>query len=378
MAYQYGQDLSGWTPQDLATRLGTYQGQIGYESNDAGSFERNYNEQLGRLTPEMLLRRYKAINNQGHLGTAVDRMQAQAYREAVSALGRDITPAEFSQILPYFMTSNGVSQGRAFLAQMVEQEKMNPNSPLSPYNPQNPRNTLAQRNPEVQAVFQDLLKRGATQDELNHFSQMLATGQADAFTLRNFVSQLPEYRTAQDAEFRGNVAKELEGYDTSAFNKQKQDILSYYANQGMPAGTSPSLDYALTDLMGKIADKRQSFLTGLSADQYNKNTGAARDDYNTYLSRAFESEDWGRNRGAEASDYLRGRLGERQDYDQQRNDYMNFLNSQRGRRSSPWGQLAGGLIGAGIGGYTGGPTGASAGWNIGSGVGGGYDYYRNY
>ncbi len=243
-------------------------------------------------------------------GDSGERTDQRAYNFFRDTMGREPTQGQYT--------------GQAYLNQLRQQETNDPNNPNSPYNARNPKNKLAERNPEVQGVFQELLKRGATQDELNHFSQLLATGQADAFTLKNFVSQLPEYRQGQDKQFREGVASELEGYDTKAFGRQKQDILSYYANQGMPAGTSPSLDYALTDLMGKIAEKRQSFLTGLSADQYSGNKGAAREDYNTYLGRSFEGQDWGRNRGAAASDYLNGRLGERQDYQTQMMDYNNM------------------------------------------------------
>lgn len=259
------------------------------------------------------------------------RTDQLAYNMFRQTLGREPTQDEYNQALPYFhgQGAQGRWTGQAFLNQLRQQELQDPRNANSPNNPNNPNNTLGQYTQPVEDVFQELLNRGASEAELNHFRQGLASGQIDAFTLRNFVSQLPEYRERQDQQFRQGLATELEGYDTSAFDKQKQNLLSYYANQGMPAGTSASLDYALTDLMGKIAENRQKFLTGLSADQYGGRTGAARQDYEAYRDRGFGEMDYNRNRSSQMQDYLTGRLGERQDYQQQMQDYENWMNSQK-------------------------------------------------
>lgn len=264
-------------------------------------------------------------------GGDAERTDQLAYNLFRQTMGREPNQDEYNRILPYFhgQGAQGRWTGQAYLNQLRQNELNDPTNQNSQYNPNNPQNTLGQYTGQVENLFQELLNRGANQSELDHFRQLLATGQADAFTLGNFIKQLPEYRQREDTQFRGDLAKELEGYDTSAFNRQKENIISDYARRGVNIGTSPALDYALTDLMGKISENRQKFLTGLSAEQYGGRTAAARGDYENYLNNIIENQNYGKRRQDTLGDVITNRMYEGQDYNRQMQDYLDQMNNER-------------------------------------------------
>lgn len=314
------------------------------------------------------------------------------YQTAQDTLGRDITPNEVAMFTPYFGsgTPKELEAGRATLAQVAEQEKNSPEALNKKY-----QEGATQYGGQVGNVFQDLLKRGASQPELDHFGKMLASGQLDEYTLRQFVSQLPEYRqredeaaaatrATEDTAAREQLASELGKYDQEAFSKAKENVISRYAQAGIQ--NSSALDFALTNLMGDIQKERSAYLADVARRDYESNRGFRREDYlgnkdllrqdyMTNLDRMFGSQDYARSRSDQLSDMMRGRSYNVADYTTQRNDLLNLLNEQRnqGQRRGGIGGLVGGLVGAGVGSMAG-PQGAMAGYNIGQGTGGIYDY----
>lgn len=306
---------------------------------------------------------------------AHDAVQQSAYDEMVSALGREPTTDEYSQLVQAFQGPNWAVNGRAAVSQYAQQIKSDPNNPNSPANPHNAgyQDYLAPYTGSVSEQYQSILGRAPTSDELQHFSSILASGQSDAYGLQNYLKQLPEYTNAQDAQFRTGLNDELAGYDQKAFGREKNDIMADYARRGFGVGNSPSLDYALTDLMGKIAENRGGFLANLSAQQYGGNKQLAVGNYQNSLNQMYDQNQANRQRQNQLTDSYMNRGYEGADYLTQKNDYMNYLNSQK-KRGNPWGQLIGGAIGAGAGAYFGGPQGAQAGYGVGSGLGGSYDY----
>ena len=304
------------------------------------------------------------------------------YKTAQDTLGRDLSANEFASFVPYFGSGSPkeMEAGRAAFAQYAEQQKNSPTGIGQKY-----EQGAEGYNSQVQGVYNDLLKRGATQDELNHFGKLIASGDVDAYTLRQFVSQLPEYRekedaaisakrTEEDAAARTQLAGELGQYDQDFFNKAKENVISRYAKAGTM--NSPSLDFALTNLMGDIQKQRSAYLAdvarrdyesnrGFGREDYLQNKGLLREDYGNSLDQMFGNQAYGRQRSDQLSDLLRGRSYDVADYTTQRQDLMSLLAQQQGsNRRGGLGSMAGGLIGAGIGSF-GGPAGATAGYQIG-------------
>lgn len=291
---------------------------------------------------------------------------ANIYREASNLLGRDLTQNEFARFAPYFGTGSprDIENGRAALAAFAEQEAKSPQALQA---------KSGQYSGDVNSIFNDLLKRGASQEEINHFGGLLASGEVDPYTLRQFVQQLPEYTSARDQESRSRLNDELSQYDQQFFSKGKEDVISRYAKAGIQ--NSPSLDFALTNLMGDIQKERSAYLSKLAREDYSKGRDVQRDDYLTSLNRMFGEQDYGRQKGDAYSNLLLNRSFNSQDYQRQQDDLMRLLSNQPRQKRGGAGQLIGGLAGAGIGyGLTRSPQGAQAGYSIGSGVGGGYDY----
>lgn len=330
-SWQSGSGPETWTPEELATKLGTYVGQIGYDSNQGGSFEANYNQYLNQLTPDLLVKRYDSLNNGNYFNTGLDKLQKQAYDTAKSILGRGPSGSEFAQILPAFQGPNGLMTGRAFLSNLAQQYKSNPN--LDPSAAQNNRNPQDTSN-SITQQFQSILGRAPTADELAHFSQAIQSNQTDAYGLGSFLKTQPEYTNAQDKNFRGSLNDELQGYDQTAFDRMKGDVVSDYASRGFAPGASPSLDYALTDLMGKITENRSKYLTQLSANQYGGNKDLATSDYKDTLNQMYSDSQSRNSANSSYGQSLLDRGFSGADYDAQKNDFTNYLNSNRPNNSN--------------------------------------------
>lgn len=237
------------------------------------------------------------------------------YASAQELLGRDITPQEFAQFKPRF--ADNADTGRAYLAEFAQQEAKSPQA-------------LEKKAPQyagqVNKTFQDLLARGATQEEADYFGRLLATGQVTPYEVNQFVQALPEYQTKQDTAFRGGLESELAQYDEKAFGRERENILSQYTKAGLQ--NSSALDFAITDALGKLQEQRGAFLGSLSAQQYGGNKDAARRDYESQRNRYFEGQDYSRGRGDAYLDYLTQRADQGADYTRQRNDYLQFLANQ--------------------------------------------------
>lgn len=331
---------------------------------------------ISNLDPNQLLARYGGINQGGGIenyyqqnyGVGAPREikdagNYQAYQSFQSMMGRPPTSEEFAQIVPIFQQADGQKYGNAWLAQYKQQYDADPRNRLK---------DAPRFSESINQQFQSMLGRGATQDEINHFGSLMATGNVDAYQLQDFLRGTTEYQQGQDKQFRSGLSKELEDSDVRYFDRAKQGVLSQFMQNGTMG--SSALDSALADLMGQIAEKRQGFLSQVSSQQYGANKDLAIGNYNNARNDYFGEQAYKRGQASKQQDYYQGRSDNLTDYNRQQQDYMNYLNSQGGRRKAPWGQIAGGAIGGGIGAFMGGPTGAAAGYQIGSGVGGGYDY----
>lgn len=317
------------TPDQLALQLGSPGYTPGYDSNQKGSFENNYNQALNRLTPAQLIQRYSKVNP-NQLNTALDQSGYQAYQSFKSLFGRDPSTNEFSQILPAFQGPNGQMNGNAALANMQNQYKSNPAiDPTSTQNTQTPTDIQGQ----VTQQFQSILGRAPTSDELSHFTQAIQTNQTDAYGLGSFLKQQPEYTNAQDATFRNSLNTELQGYDTTEFDKEKSGVMADYMSRGMAPGTSPSLDYALTSLMGNIAQNRSSYLANLSASQYGGDKQLAEGNYQNTLDQMYSTNQSNLSNQRAYGQQLLNQGFQGADYQTQQNNLMNYMGSQPQQRS---------------------------------------------
>lgn len=287
------------------------------------------NGRLEQLTPEQRLARYETLNSSqdqdlrhylSEIMRGDEKTFQQGYDTFKSMFGRAPSSTEWAQLVPIFGGAEGQQRGNAAIAQMFEAYKQSP---------EYLRTQAGQYSDELDPVFDQLLGRDFSSSELDYFGQQLAGGRS-MFEIEQMLKQSPEYQQAEDKRFRTGLASELEGYDTSFFNKAKENVISRGARAGGGVGTSSALDFALTNLMGEIAEKRGQYLAGLSSSQYAGNKDAARADYTAGRDRYFGEQEYDRRRRDSQEDYYRDRADDDRDYQRQFNDMMAMQNRNRG------------------------------------------------
>lgn len=324
-------------------------------------------EYLNSLSPSELVQRYqnydpnKSAQDFKRLygrkwDLTPDKEYYGLYKGISDTTGGKVDPNIMAQLLPAYQ--EGGTAGNAALAAWATQYKQSP---------EYLKTQAPKYSNDVNQIFSELLKRGATKGELDHFGQMLATGQTDLFELGQYVQSLPEYQTAADTQFRSGLANELQGYDTKFFNKTSPEILNQYAKAGIQ--NSSALDYAMTDLLGNIASQRGQYLSGLSAQQYGGNKEAARQDYQAAMNQYLNTLGQNQQRAYGLQDYYNKRGDQTTDYRLQAQDYANYLNSMQQKKNRGLGSAIGGLVGFGAGALTGNPLWAMAGTQAGGGFG---------
>lgn len=349
---------SNWQsdPNQIALNLGGAQYQPGFDSNDKGSYERNYNNLLSNLSPDQLLQRYGQQGVTSKLGTGMDRANYQAYNSFQSLIGRPPTAQELAQALPAFQ--GGSTVGNAWLANYKQQYD------------QNPANLAAgagKYSGQINQVFQSQLGRAATADEVTHFGSLLGTGNLDAYGLQNFLTGTPEYQKQQDTQFRSDLGNQLQDSDVSFFNRAKQGVQSQFMQNG--TGNSSALDSALADLMGQIQNQRSSYMANLTAQQYGGNKQLALGNYNDTMNQYLNQTQQNRSQSLNQQQQLMDRSNSISDYNRQMSDYMNFAGNNQSKGANPLYGAVGTLAGAGIGSFFG-PAGSVAGAQLGASLGG--------
>lgn len=294
----------------------------------------NLSEQgFHNLTPDQLLGRYRTIgesDNQrfvdwyANAAGASDPNWKFAYDTFKQTFGREATASEFAQLMPLFQGAEGRTRGGAAIASMFDAYKQSP---------EYLRTQAGQYSDELDPVFDQMFGRDFTDSELDYFGSQMAGGRSQ-FEIEQMLRQLPEFQQAEDKRFRTSLASELEGYDTSFFNKAKENVISRSARNMGGAGQSSALDFALTNLMGEIAEKRGQYLAGLSSQQYGGNKDAARADYTFNRDRYFGEQEYNRRRSDLEEDYYRSRGDQDRDYERQKEDYFQMIGrSNQGRNT---------------------------------------------
>jgi hypothetical protein len=214
----------------------------------------------------------------------------------------------------------------------------------------------------VRQQIQGLLGRDASQEELDHFGKLLASGQVDEYELQSFLKQQPEYMTRQDQQFREGISSELQAGDQRYFSEQiMPSIQSQFAKQGRTVDATGFQNALGREATGQNR-QREQFLAQLSSQQYGGRQAGARADYENYYNNL-------QNRQNLSLTAPIARQNEITDYTMQKNAYEDYLRRYGKRNNAGIGGMVGGIAGAGLGAMWGGPAGASAGYGIGSGVG---------
>lgn len=216
-------------------------------------------------------------------GGAGGSTQAQEYyagQEFQKLFGRNPTQSELAQFAGAYAGDPNIantSQGNQAVAQYYNNQS---NTPANIYAKQQKQwsQGASQHYDVVNQMTQSVYGRKATQDELDHYGTLIASGQADPYQIQDFLKSTPEYQNTQDTQFRQGVDTQLQKSDTDFFNTQKGNIAQQYAQMGR--ATSPALDVALTQLASQLNSQRGSYLAQLSASQYGGNKDNATADYN--------------------------------------------------------------------------------------------------
>ncbi len=229
---------------------------------------------------------------------------------------------------------------------------------------------------QIDSMFNQTLGRSATDDEKKHFGAQMASGNVDAYTMNQWLQALPENVQKQDAAFRTNLSNTLQSQDAQYYNEQVlPGIQSQFAKQGRSVDSSAFANSAALAAQQQNR-QRESFLSGLTADQYQNSQGLAQSAYNNSYGGYQGLQDYSMGRTMQQQDLLNTRAYDQQNYALQKQSYDQYL-SRYGKRSQGQaiGSMVGGVAGAVGGAYMGGPAGAMAGYQAGSGLGGGIGSY---
>lgn len=311
-----------------------------------------------------------ALPTYGGAGGSDQAQQYYAGQEFLKLFGRNPTQSELASLSGAYAGDPNIAntaQGNQAVAQYFQNFSNNPTQ----INKQNQDKYLQEAPQHFDAVtqqFQNLYGRAPTQDELNHFGGLLASGTTDAYGLQQFLQQQPEYQNTQNANFQNKLSGQLAGYDQSYFQNQiLPSIQEAYAKQGRSFDSS-AFQAAATNAGQQQNVQRQQYLAGLSAQQYG---GVQQNAYNDYANAVANQQNL-TNSGIQAQysgvQNMQNRLNNITDFNTQSNLYNQYL-SRYGKRNNGLGGVVGGVVGGGIGAYLGGPAGAQVGYQMGSGLG---------
>lgn len=301
-----------------------------------------------------------------------------AWKKYAQLFGHNPTQAELDQLASAYDSGDkniaNVSAGNAAVAAYYN-NKINTPEAQALEQQKKYSQDAKQYYDQLNGQFQSTLGRQATADELDHFGKLLASGQADQYTIGEFLNQLPENVKKQDEDFRNSLRDTMSKEDARYFNEQVlPGIQSNYAKSGRSFDSSAFAN-AAAQAAQQQNTTREDYLTNLTASQYSGNKANAYNEYLNSVGRMNASSDYSRQRSDMLQDQLTKRINDMQDFAMQKQAYDQYL-SRYGKRSngSGVGGLIGGAIGLGVSAALPGPWSpalATAGYGIGSGMGSG-------
>ncbi len=340
--------------------------------------QQQYVDVAGQLAPEVKNHIYSIASRGSREANAAEAAGASTfnndttrdldiYKTGRELLGRDLTKNELYSLRPKFSGPNGADTGKAYLAELADQEAKSPEALAK---------NAPSYSPQVNDMYTRLLGRAPTAAESSHYGSLLASGDMDQLGVEQQVQAGQEYQGGQDKKFREGLKTDLQGFNQTGFDKAKEGILSTYTKAGLQ--NSSDLDFAIANAMKELNQGSDQFLSGLSSSQYGGNKEAARGDYQTMLNTYLGNKANATGRSNSLLDYYTQRADQGTDYQTQMNDYMSLLDKQPKKRRGGIGGALGPLVGMGAGALLAGPGGAAAGAQLGGQFGqaggGMYDY----
>jgi hypothetical protein len=292
------------------------------------------------------------------------------YQAFTKYFGREPTPEEYGIYQP-MVVSMGHTGAMGAVAQAAKDFKESPEEKAKLRDKE-----INEKQKEFNVGVGDLIKntlgRDATPAEIEHFSKLKASGQADDYSLTQALQTLPEYVEKQDLGAREKLRGELSAGDERFFNKQVlPGIQSRFAQAGRSMDSS-SFASALANKAGDISAERENTLAGMGHDDYTNRRQLSIDNYLRNLSRQYQNEDYTKARGDQYSDSMLERRYELSDYGLQKTAYDEYIRNNGKRKSS-------GLMAAGTGAASGAAAGTTVlpGWGtaIGAVAGAGLGYF---
>jgi hypothetical protein len=215
----------------------------------------------------------------------------------------------------------------------------------------------------INQEFQSALGRPATQDEIDHFSKYVKSGDISYDEIGQVVQGLPEAQSARLNQYGQQYADKLGASDNQILGRAADVANSQFVRLGR--GNSSALGSQIASAGQQLALGRQSAL----AQFYGQGYGSLMDQYGNQgqgaMQRAYGLTD---SRTA----YNRQLQGARYGYQADQNNSVQLMNQQQDiNRRQAFGSLVGAGLGAAIGASNGGGmAGARLGAGIGSNAGG--------
>lgn len=257
-----------------------------------------------------------------------------AMQEFNKLFGRNPTQSELASLSGAYASDNpnttNTAQGNQAIAQYFQNFSNTPDQ-INKANQAKYLKEAPQHFDAVNQLFQSHLGRTATQDELNHFGSLLASGTTDPYQLQQFLQQQPEYTTKQNQGFQDKLSGQLAGYDQQYFQNQiLPSIQQAYAKQGRSFDSS-AFQAAATGAGQQQNVQRQQYLAGLSASQYGGVQDRAYQDYANAVANQQQLTNSGINARYSGNLALTDRLNNITDYNTQSQLYNQYL-SKYGKR----------------------------------------------
>lgn len=316
---------------------------------------------------------HSAQNPYAGKGGLQSDLAQQAWAAYQNIYGRAPTNDELAQATQAFSSGDpnksNLQQGLAYVAQAHQATENTPDKLYAQQQAQYQK-AAPQHYDAINQLFQGQLGRAASQDELDHFGSLLASGTTDPYQLQQFLQQQPEYQNKQNEQMRQGLSGQMAANDQRQFSEQiLPGIQQAYAKQGRSFDSS-GFQNAATQSAQAQNTQRESFLNNLTAQQYGGVQDRAYQDYANQVANQQSLTNSGIQAQYSGIQGVQNRANQIGDYSTQAQAYNDYL-ARYGKRNNGLGGVIGTVVGAGLGsfgGIKGAQLGATLGGSVGSGI----------
>ena len=309
----------------------------------------------------------------GGAGGGTQAQNVYAWKKFNELFGRNPTASELAMLAPAYNSGDpnvaGVSQGDSVVAQYFSAMNNTPANQAAQTQKANEAKA-PQYYDQINQMFQNTLGRDATDAEKLHFGAQMASGNADAYTVGQFLTALPEAVKKQDTAFRNDLNNTLQSQDVNYYQNQILPAIRQSYTQAGRSLDSSGYASALAKAAQQQNTQRESFLNNLTASQYQNSQDLAQQAYNNAYGNyqnlgnySLQSQQGAQNAALARSQQLQDYAIQKQAYDQYLQRYGKSKTgvsggvtgalggAMLGAKFGPWGALAGGLGGGLLGAY---------------------------